>query len=141
MAKKKTPSKSSKGNDIMPQLKGEFERHTNVLMEKMDSTAKTVTEQYSSVIRKIDGLRDDVDELKNDMAIVKPAVEANSRGLKEVKSELNSINMAVMDSSRQIKQNTSKINDLNTKVDRIEQKLDTVTTDHEDRLKKLEAVR
>ena len=71
--KKNAPSES----------KEEFERFANILMEKMDSTVKTVTEQYGSLIKKIDNIGSDVVDLKEDMVIVKSAFEMHSKDLKE----------------------------------------------------------
>jgi len=131
--------------DVPSGSRPEFEHFSKILMEKMDSTVKTVTEQYGGLVKKIDKIGDDVNELKNDMAIVKPAVEAHSRdiqelktdmsglktdlgGLKkdmsEVKSELHSVNMAVMDNSHRI--------------DGIDKKLDENLENHGKRIKKVE---
>ncbi len=102
--------------DIISGSKTEFEHFTKILMEKMDSTVKTVTEQYSSLTKKIDNISDDVSELKNDMAIVKPAVVANSKDLKEIKSELHSVKMAVMETSHDTE-------DLKKRVKKVEEKV------------------
>jgi len=127
--KKKT--RGTKKNSENSGIKEEFARHTNVLMEKMDSTVKTVAEQFGGVIKKIDKLTDNVVGLKNDMTIIKPAVEQHSRDLKEIKSELfstksevSSIKMAVVDNSHRL--------------DKIEKKLGSNLDNHEKRIEKIE---
>ena len=104
--KKNTPSEN----------KEEFEHFTKVLMEKMDSTVKTVTEQYGSLIKKIDNIGSDVVDLKEDMSIVKPAVEMHGKDLKEIKSELHYVKMAVMDVSREMKDHEKRIKRVEEKV-------------------------
>jgi len=87
-------------------------RQQNVLLEKISSDVKTVAEGHSILDRKIDKVDSELNEVKS--------------GLNELKSEVNTMQMV--------------IKDLDIKTARIEKKLDTVTQDHEDRLKKLEAV-
>ena len=154
MTKEKTTPMPNKQNNIIPQMKEEFKRHTNVLMEEMKSTVKTVTEQHSQVIGKIDGLRGDVDELKSDMAIVKPAVEKLARDQKEmqsdikgikselgeVKSELHSVEAVVTENSRDIKLLKGDIKELKADVKDIKEGQDEIrhlTQDHEQRLHNL----
>lgn len=96
--------------------KGEFEHFTKILMEKMDFTVKTVTEQYGSIVKKIDGVASDVNGLKEDMAIVKPAVEVLGKDMKEVKSELHSAKMAVMTVSHESGDHEKRIKKLEEKV-------------------------
>lgn len=126
MKKKSDKNNPTKKDEILSKIEEEFKRHTHVLMEKMESTVKTVTEQHSSAVKKLDELKNDVDGLKYDSAIIKPAVEKHSKDINEVKSEINTMQ--------------SVIKELDVKTDRIEHKLDTVTTDHEGRLRKLETV-
>ncbi len=96
--------------------KEEFEHFTKILMEKMDSTVKTVTEQYGSIIKKIDNVASDVDDLKGDMAIVKPAVEMLGKDVKEIKSELHSVKMAVMTVSHEVGDHEKRIKKVEEKV-------------------------
>jgi len=94
----------------------EFEHFTRILMEKMDSTVKTVTEQYGGIIKKIDNVANDVNDLKEDMAIVKPAVEILSKDMKEVKLELHSVKMAVMNVSHEVGDHEKRIKKVEEKV-------------------------
>jgi len=96
--------------------KDEFERFTKILLEKMDSTVKTVTEQYGGIVKKIDNVANDVNDLKDDMAIVKPAVEMLGRDIKEIKSELHSVKMAVMTVSHEIGGHEKRIKKVEEKV-------------------------
>ena len=96
--------------------KEEFEHFTKILMEKMDSTVKIVTEQYGGISKKIDNVASDVSDLKEDMAIVKPAVETLIRDMKEVKSELHSVKMAVMGVSHEVDDHEKRIKKVEEKV-------------------------
>ena len=96
--------------------KEELEHFTKILMEKMDSTVKTVTEQYGSTSKKIDNVANDVSDLKEDMAIVKPAVETLIKDMKEVKSELHSVKMAVMAVSHEVGDHEKRIKKVEEKV-------------------------
>lgn len=107
------------------------ERETRVLLEKIGSDVKTVAEQHTDVIKKIDELKNDVSELKDDMAIVRPAVTKNSNDLRDVKSELNSVKSELNSVKMAVK-------DVDVRVGRVEQKLDTTLTNHEQRIKKVE---
>lgn len=60
-----------KSSDLITEIEKRFERHTNILVEKMDSNVKTFTEQYSGLAKQISEVKSDVKELKEDMAIVK----------------------------------------------------------------------
>ena len=114
--KKNAKKNEISNNDIIVEIDKRFERHTNILMEKMDSTVKTVTEQYSGLVKQVSGVKSDVNEFKNDMAIIKPAVAANSKDLKEIKSELRSMNMALMETSHETKDHEKRIKKIEEKV-------------------------
>ena len=114
--KKNARKSDTSNNDIIAEIDKRFERHTNVLMEKMDSTVKTATEQYSSLAKQMSEVKSDVNELKNDTAIIKPAVEVNSKDLKEIKSELHSMNMALMETSHETKNHEKRIKKIEEKV-------------------------
>ena len=109
--------------DMLPGSKEESEHFAKILMEKMDSTVKTVTEQYGGLVKKIDSIGRDVSDLKEDMAIVKPALERNCKDmvevkndLQEVKSELNSVKMIVVNISHEIKDYDRRIKKVEEKV-------------------------
>ncbi len=142
------PQKNKEENIIVEEIK----RHNAVLMEHMDKQVKTTAEQYGSLAKRMDSLCIDVKELKEDMAIVKPAVKklGSELGtvklelgtvkselgtvkseLGTVKSELGMVKVAVME-------NSTKIKKLESGQDRIEKKLDTTLADHERRIEKLE---
>lgn len=108
--------KDTNNNDLIAEIEKRFEHHTNILMEKMDSNVKTVTEQYGGLAKQVSELKNDIKEIKDDIAIVKPAVEAHSKDLKEIKSELHSMNMALMETSHDT-------TDLKKRVKRVEEKV------------------
>ena len=135
--KKNGKKNETSDNDLIVEIEKKFERHTSILMEKMDSNVKTVTEQYSGLAKQVSELKSDVKDLKNDMAIVKPALERNCKdvqGLKqdmvevkndlqelkkdmcEVKSELGSVKMVVVNISHEIKDHDTRIKKVEEKV-------------------------
>ena len=87
-------------------------RETRVLLEAMHKDIKTVAEGHSTLNNKLDNIESE---------------------LSTVKSELSTVKAATMESSHRIKA-------LETGQKEIKQKLDTVITDHEQRITKLEAV-
>lgn len=115
---KKSGSKKNEINrgGLIAEIEKRFERHTNILIEKMDSNVGTVTEQYSGLAKQISEVKSDVKELKDNVAIIKPAVEAHSKDLKEIKSELHSVKMAVMNVSREINYHEKRIKKVEEKV-------------------------
>ena len=128
--KKIAKKNETSNNDIIAEIDKRFERHTNVLMEQMKHEVKTVAEGHSILVKKLDKveseigeIKKDVHELKNDMAIVKPALERNCKdvqGLKqdmrEVKSELGSVKMIVMNISHEINDHEKRIKKVEEKV-------------------------
>ena len=127
---KKNGKKTESKNDVITEMKEGFKRHTTALMEHMTKEFKTVAEGHSILVKKLDKveseigeIKKDVHELKNDMAIVKPALERNCKdvqGLKqdmrEVKSELGSVKMIVMNISHEINDHEKRIKKVEEKV-------------------------
>ncbi|NQU95898.1 MAG: hypothetical protein HQ549_06725 [Candidatus Omnitrophica bacterium] len=70
-----------------------------------------------------------LEQLGSDIKIV-------AEGHGSINRRLDTIEMAVLDNSRQIKHN---FDNLDIKINRIENKLDTVTVNHENRIQKLES--
>lgn len=116
MKKNSTKKNEMNRDDLITEIEKRFERHTNMLIEKMDSNVKTVTEQYSGLAKQISEVKSDVNDLKKDMAIVKPAVERQGKDLKEIRSELHSVKMAVMDVGHVTKDHGKRITKLEEKV-------------------------
>lgn len=111
--------KEKKGKKLLDEIKDEFKRHTNVLIEEMRSTVKTVTEQHSDLVKKLDKMGRDIDDLKSDMAIVRPAIKAHTDQLREIRSELETVKIAIKD---------------------VDARLVSTLADYEKRLRKLETV-
>jgi len=114
--KKNAKKNDTSNKDIISEIKEEFKRHTNVLMEQMKHEVKTVAEGHSILVKKLDKVESEIGELKNDMAIIKPIVAANSKDLKEIKSELHSMNMALMETSHETKDHEKRITKIEEKV-------------------------
>jgi archaellum component FlaC len=109
--------KPTKKETPMPEY--DSQRQQNVLLEKIGSDVKTVAEGHSAVIRKLDVIENRLDKIDNKL-------EEHDKHFYNIESELNSVQAAV--------------NEIDKRTTQIGQKLDTVTQDHEERLKKLEAV-
>ena len=86
MKKNSAKKNETNSSDLITEIEKRFERHTNILIEKMDSNVKTVTEQYSGLAKQISEVKSDVNDLKEDMAIVKPPVEVFGNDVKKIKS-------------------------------------------------------
>ena len=104
----------------LPTPKYDSKREQNVLLEKISQDVKIVAEGHSGIVKRLDIIESD---------------------LTEVKSELGTVKIAVMENSADIKFLKEGQKNLETGQEEIRQKLDTVTQDHEGRLRKLEAVR
>lgn len=104
---------------LLDEIEERFKRHTNVLMEEMRSTVKTVAEQYSDLIKKLEKIGGDLDILKSEMQILSPAVRTHASQLKEIRSEWETVKLAIKD---------------------VDQRLAPVLADHEKRLKELETI-
>ena len=124
------------------------QRQTRVLLEQIRSEVKTVSEQHGSIMEKLEGhdkqftnIESELNTVKSDLISVKSDLISVKSDLISVKSELTTVKVAVMDNSKQIKDLKTGQQELREKVERIENKLDTVVTDHEQRLQKLEMVK
>ena len=113
MTKKKDtkPAKSSSEYDS--------QRETRVLLEEMNQGIKTVGEQHGGIVKRLDNIESKLGQHDQELQIIKSVVQSNN-------SELKSVKLAVKDAD--------------DRTQRIEKKLDTVTTDYEHRLQKLETV-
>jgi chromosome segregation ATPase len=92
-------------------------------MEHMTREVKTVTEQYGGLTKQTAEMQNDVKELKEDMAIVKPVIQQNSKDIqglkkdtKEIKSELHSVKMAIMTVSHEVGGHDKRIKKVEEKV-------------------------
>ena len=115
--KKQGKSKSTKQAKLTPEY--DSQRETRVLLEEMNQGIKTIGEQHGSIVKRLDNIESKFSQHDQESQIIKSVVQTNS-------SELKSVKLA--------------IKDIDDRTQRIEKKLDVVTTDHEQRLQKLEAV-
>ncbi len=107
----KKPAKSTPSTDS--------ERETRVLLEQVNHNVKTIAEQHGSILKKL---------------------EEHDKQFSKIGSELNFVKVAVIENNKEIKGLRTEIEKVKTGQEVIEQKIDTVTSDHEQRLHKLEAV-
>ena len=96
---KKKEKNNTTNQGVISRIKGEFKRHTTVLMEHMTKEVKTVAEGHSAIIRKLD--------------------ERDKR-FGKVESELQSVKMAVMDTNQTVKSIEKKINNHETRIQKLE---------------------
>ncbi len=128
--KKNVKDSDMNNNDMFSKMKEEFKRHTTALMEHMTKEVKGVAEGHGILAKKIDRVEAGLEELREDMAIIKPAVEQNckdireiktdigeiKKDMKEVKSELHSVKMAVMTVNHEVGDHEKRIKKIEEKV-------------------------
>lgn len=93
--KKNGKNNEPANNDMISEIKEEFKRHTNVLMEQMKYEVKTVAEGHGAIMRKL---------------------EEHDKKFAKVEVELQSISMAVMAISHDTKGQEKRIKKLEEKV-------------------------
>jgi len=127
--------------DMLSGSKEESEHFAKILMEKMDSTVKTVTEQYGGLVKKIDSISSDVSDLKEDMAIMKPALERNCKDMLEVKSDMQEVKKdmrEVKNDMREVKKDMREVKSEVHSVKMVVTAISRETNDHEKRIKRVE---
>ena len=82
-------------NDVISEIKGEFKRHTNILMEQMKHEVKTVAEGHGAIMRKL---------------------EEHDKKFAKVEVELQSISMTVMEISHDTKGHEKRIKKIEEKL-------------------------
>jgi len=114
---KKNGKKSDPANkDVISEIKEEFKRHTNILVEQVRHEIKTVAEGHGSIIKKLeehDKRFNDIDERFD--KIDSKLVEHDKRFAK-VESELQSISMAVMGTGHEVTEHGKRIKKVEEKV-------------------------
>ena len=140
---KKKPTKKSQ-----PNSEYDSQRQQNVLLQEIRKQVTTIAEGHSGLDQKIDKANERLDEMGSDMQIIKGKLSEHSGRLAEHSGKLaehdgrfDRIESAITENSRDIKGLRSGVVQLKAGQERIEQKLDTVTIDHEQRIQKLEVVR
>jgi len=121
---KKNDKKNESGNkDIVSEIKEEFKRHTNILMEQMRHEVKTVAEGHSILVKKVDEVKSDLSEVKTDLNAVKSDVDKVKSDIselktdvREIKSEFHSMSMALMETSHETKDHEKRIKKLEERV-------------------------
>ena len=103
-----------------PTPKYDSEREARVLLEHVNKSITTVSKQHESVVKRLD-------DMSSELYFTKIAALENSGGIKILKDDLKIVKKGQ--------------EGLDGRLDRVEQKLDTVLTDHEQRIQKLETVR
>jgi len=95
-------------------------RQQNVLLEEINKQVKTVAEGHGILVKNIDEIKSTLSEHNGRFDRIETVVSENRKDIKELKVGQEKII---------------------TRLDKVEQKLDTVTTDHEHRIQKLESVK
>lgn len=123
--------KSNKNSKPIPKYNSE--RETRVLLEEMNQSIKTIAEQYSAIVDRLDK----IDERLQKHDAVRFKLEW---GIETLQNRVGTIDAKLDRIGGELKTVESAVKDVDVRVSTIEKKLDTVTTDHEDRLRKLETV-
>lgn len=110
------------------------QRQQNLLLERIEKQVKTIAERHSGLDRKIDKTNERLDVMDSRLEIITTKMGEHGSKLAEHDKRFDRIEMVVTENRKDMKE-------LKTDVKRIEEKLDTVTTDHEQRIQKLEQVR
>ena len=105
--------------------KTDSERETRVLLEEVRSQFNIVAEQYGNIDRKLDLQEVTLSKVEMEVQIVKSRVGSIDAKVNSVERELGAVKEAVLDNSRRL--------------DRLGQKVENVTENHEVRLKAIEA--
>jgi len=111
-----------KSNKPTPEY--DSQRETNVLLDRISRDVKVIAEGHSDVIKKMDN--------------IDTQLKQHEKRFDKLESELGYIRTAVVENGRDIKKLESGQHELKYEVKDINQKLDTVTTDYEKRIQKLE---
>ena len=107
---KKNGQKTDPTNkNVISEIKEEFKRHTNILMEQIRHEIKTVAEGHGSIIRKLEEHDKRFDK-------VDAKLMEHDKKFAKVESELQSISMAVMDTGHEIKEHEKRIKKIEEKV-------------------------
>jgi chromosome segregation ATPase len=106
--------------------KHDSKREQNVILEKIYSEVKAIGEGHSILNSKLDKISYKVQEIDE--------INFKLQGIDRINSKLG-------EHDRHFKTLETAITEVDTRLKQVETKLDTVTTDHEHRLQKLETVR
>lgn len=114
---KKGGKKSESTNkNVISEIKVEFKRHTNILMEQMRHEIKTVAEGHGSIIRKLEEHDKRFNDIDERFDKIDSKLTEHDKKFAKVESELQSISMAVMDTGHEIKEHEKRIKKVEEKV-------------------------
>ena len=99
-------------------------REQNVLLEQIHSDIKVLAGGYDVNTNRLDNVDQKLDNVESELGIVKMAVIENSKGIKILKDDVT----ILKDGVRKLESNVCKI----------DQKLDVVVNNHEQRIRTLE---
>jgi chromosome segregation ATPase len=128
--------KSTKTTKTTPEY--DSQRETRVLLEDINKSVKTVAEQHDSIIKKLDEHDGQFKKIDQRFDIVEMAITENSRNIKALQTDVKGLKTDAEVLKTDVKALKEGQGRLEKGQEEIKQKLDTVTTDHERRLEKLE---
>ena len=114
--KKNIKKNETTNNDVITEIKEEFKRHTNILMEQMKHEVKTVAEGHSSIIRKLEEHDERFNDIDERFDKIDSKFVDHDKKFAKIESELQSISMAVMDTGHEIKEHGKRIKKVEEKV-------------------------
>ena len=119
----------------------EIKRHNKVLMEHMEKQVKTVAEQHSSVIEKLEEHDENFKRIDQRFGRIEEVAMENRKDVRGLQTGQERIEELAMENRKDIRGLQTGQKRLEAGQEEIKQKLDTVVENHEKRIQKLEAVR
>ena len=103
---------TSGNKDMVAEIKFEFKRHTNILMEQVHREVKIVAEGHGAIIRKLEEHDKRFDKVDAKFAAID--------------SELNTIKMALMDTSHHVDRIEKRVDRTDQRVANLEKRFDHI---------------
>lgn len=104
----------------------------------MRSQFNTVAEQHGTIVHKLNLQEVGFSKVEMEVQIVKSKVGTIDAKVNTIEREINAVKEAVLDNNRRLGQVEGTLSGHTQRFDRIEQKVDHIATNYEERLKALE---
>jgi chromosome segregation ATPase len=114
-------------------------RQQNVLLEKIYSEVRTVAEGHSGLNHRMDGFESRMVNMESRMVNIEGRMVGMEEKLVEHDRRFDRVESAIIENSRDIKKLYDGQEELKAGVKEIGQRLAIITTDHEQRIQRLEA--
>ena len=118
-----------------------LERQTRVLLENMSSDIKKIAEGHSTLVHKLEQHDKRFDAVDKRFGMLELAISENGKAIKQNREVIKQNREAIDQNGASLKNLETATSEDTKYIKQIDKKLDTVLTNHEERLKKLEVVR